>query len=98
MMSKIDEAFGEEIMAAYWEDPKASILGLWEKLGKGREISYNCFLNYINGKLYIMIENARKGREEALKTAIKEIGVPKRVVIDNGRAYRGIDNGKASVE
>jgi hypothetical protein len=63
MSKKIDEAFGEEIMAAYWENPKASILSLWERMGKLKGISYNVFLNYINGKLYNMIEKARKGQQ-----------------------------------
>lgn len=63
MNKKIDEAFGNEIMEAYWENPKASILGLWEKMGKARGVSYNTFLNFINSKLYTMIEKARKGQE-----------------------------------
>lgn len=63
MSKKIDEAFGEEIMDAYWENPKASILSLCEKMGRDRGISYNVFLNYINGKLYNMIEKARKGQK-----------------------------------
>jgi hypothetical protein len=60
MSKKIDDAFGEEIMAAYCENPKESILSLWEEMGKSKGVSYNTFLAFINDKLYNMIEKARK--------------------------------------